>query len=93
MNKKATAHVVTGKWDHFKNDVPDADALMNPTKSLKDEETGVLNKILQASDQKEVIHKNLKENRPHYCKHHILQYKRFENRKFKIKTKTKCSFY
>lgn len=36
--------------------VPDADALMNPTKRLEDEQTSVLNKILQASHQEEVVH-------------------------------------
>lgn len=46
---------------YFKDGVPDADALMNPTERLEYEETGVLNKILQASHQEEVIHKNLRE--------------------------------
>lgn len=47
--------------EYFYNNVPDADALMNPTKGLKDEESSVFNKILKACNQKEVIHKNLKE--------------------------------
>lgn len=34
---------------------------MNPTKGLKDEETGIFNEVLKASDQEEIIHKNLKE--------------------------------
>lgn len=36
---------------------------MNPTKGLKDEEAGILNKILKASDQEEVINKDLKDKR------------------------------
>lgn len=47
----------------FKEGVPDADALVNPTERLEYEEAGVLNKILQASHQKEVIHKNLREGK------------------------------
>lgn len=58
---KGPAHTVSDKYAYFKDSVPDADTLMDPTKSLKDEETGILNKILKASDQEEVIHQNLKE--------------------------------
>lgn len=47
----------------FKKGKPDADALMNPTKRLKDEEAGVLNEILKASHQKEVIDKDLNGNK------------------------------
>lgn len=46
--------------EYFYNNVPDADALMNATKGLKDEEPSIFNKILKACNQKEVIHKNLK---------------------------------
>lgn len=55
-----------------KDGVPDADTLMNATKGLKDEQTGVLNKILKASNQEEVIHKHLKDKRSYYCKHRSL---------------------
>lgn len=61
LTNEGTAHTITDKRACFEDGVPDADALMNPTKRLKDEEAGVLNEILKASDQKEVIHKNLKE--------------------------------
>lgn len=47
----------------FKKGKPDADALMNPTKRLKDEEAGVLNEILKASHQKEVIDEDLNGNK------------------------------
>lgn len=46
---------------HFHNNVPDTDALMNPTKGFKDEESSIFNEILKARNQKEVIHKNLKD--------------------------------
>lgn len=39
--------------------VPDADALMNPTERLKDEQPSVLNEILQTSHQEKVIHQYL----------------------------------
>lgn len=45
----------------FSSLVPDADALMNPTEGLEDEESSVFNEVLEAGDQKEVIHKNLRE--------------------------------
>lgn len=32
---------------------------MNPAEGLKDEESGILNEVLQASNQEEVIHKDL----------------------------------
>lgn len=44
----------------FEMGKPDADALMNPTKRLKDEEAGILNEILKARHQKEVIDEDLK---------------------------------
>lgn len=47
----------------FQRHAPDADALVNPTKGLKDEEAGVLDEILKAGDQEEVVHENLKEQR------------------------------
>lgn len=57
-----TSHTfLTGKLIYFKHSLPDADALMNPTKRLKDEETGVFNEILKASNQEEIIHKDLKQ--------------------------------
>lgn len=34
---------------------------MDPAESLKDEQTGILNEVLQASHQEEVIHKHLEE--------------------------------
>lgn len=43
----------------LKKGKPDADALMNPTKCLKDEKAGVLNEILKAGHQKEVIDEHL----------------------------------
>ena len=43
------------------SDLPDANALVNPAEGLKDEETGILNEVLQASNQEEVIHKNLRD--------------------------------
>jgi len=43
------------------DDLLDADTLVNPTEGLEDEETGVLNEILKTSDQKEVVHQNLRE--------------------------------
>lgn len=56
-----------GEKSHYREEihtnVPDADALMNPTKGLKDEESSVFNKILKACNQKEVIYKNLKKKR------------------------------
>lgn len=36
--------------------VPDADALMDPTKRLEDEQASILDKILQTSHQEKVIH-------------------------------------
>lgn len=42
------------------SDQPDANALMNPAEGFKDEEAGVLNEVLQASNQEKVIHKNLR---------------------------------
>lgn len=47
----------------MKKGKPDADALMNPTKRLKDEEAGVLDEILKASHQKEVIDEDLNGNK------------------------------
>lgn len=32
---------------------------MNAAKGFKDEESGILDEVLQTSDQKEVVHKNL----------------------------------
>lgn len=46
VKQRATARTVTDKWTDSKDGIPDADALMNPTKGLKDEEAGVLNEIL-----------------------------------------------
>lgn len=40
---------------------PDADALVNSAEGLKDEEAGIFNKVLKASNQEEVIHKNLRD--------------------------------
>lgn len=40
---------------------PDADALVNSAEGLKDEEAGIFNEVLQASNQEEVIHKNLRD--------------------------------
>lgn len=62
VKQRAAARTVTDKWTDSKDGIPDADALMNPTKGLKDEEAGVLNEILQARHQKEVINENLNEN-------------------------------
>lgn len=36
---------------------------MNSAEGLKDEEAGIFNEVLQASNQEEVIHKNLKTER------------------------------
>lgn len=44
--QRATVCTVTDKWTNSKDGIPDADALMNPTKGLEDEEAGVLNEIL-----------------------------------------------
>lgn len=38
----------------------DANALMDSAEGLKNEKAGILNKVLEASNQEEVIHKNLK---------------------------------
>lgn len=40
--------------------LPDANALMDSAEGLKNEKAGILNKVLEASNQEEVIHKNLK---------------------------------
>lgn len=40
-------------------DSPDADALVDSAEGLKDEEAGVLDEVLQASDQEEVVDQNL----------------------------------
>lgn len=40
--------------------LPNADALVNSAEGLKDEEAGIFNEVLQASNQEEVIHKHLK---------------------------------
>ena len=40
--------------------VPDADALVDTAESLKDEETGVLDEVLQTGHQEEVVHQNLR---------------------------------
>ena len=45
---------------HFLNS-PDTDALMDPAESLKDQEAGVLYKVVQARDQEEIIHQHLKQ--------------------------------
>lgn len=45
----------------FSSPVPDADALVNPTEGLEDEESSVFNEVLEAGHQEEVIHKNLSE--------------------------------
>lgn len=39
--------------------LPDTDTFMYTTKGLKDQKTGIFNKVFQASHQKEVIIKNL----------------------------------
>lgn len=89
----------------FKNGKPDADALMNPTKRLKDEEAGVLNEILKASHQKEVIDKDLNGDKAksllqpcsftvthiHRKKTH-LEYGKAKGKKRNVK-RTKCSCY
>lgn len=36
---------------------------MNSAEGLKDEEAGILNKVLQASNKEEVIHQNLKDRK------------------------------
>lgn len=46
VKQRATARTATDKWTYSKDGIPDADALMNPTKGLEDEEAGVLNEIL-----------------------------------------------
>lgn len=51
---------LTGEPISFKHGPPDADALMNPTKRLEDEEAGIFNEVLEASNQEEIIHENLR---------------------------------
>lgn len=40
--------------------LPDANALMDSAEGLKNEKAGIFNEVLKASNQEEVIHKNLK---------------------------------
>lgn len=46
IKQRPAACTATDKWTDSKDGIPDADALMNPTKGLKDEEARVLNEIL-----------------------------------------------
>lgn len=39
---------------------PDANALMDSAESFKNEKAGILDEVLKASNQEEVIHQNLK---------------------------------
>lgn len=59
QQKKTRCTIALTSKAHFRDAVPDADTLMDTTKCLKNEETGVLNEVLQTGNQKEVIHKNL----------------------------------
>lgn len=40
--------------------LPDANALMDSAESFKNEKAGILDEVLKASNQEEVIHQNLK---------------------------------
>jgi len=44
--------------------VPDADALVDPDERLKDEQAGVLNEVIYAGDQEEIIHQHLQQQMP-----------------------------
>lgn len=89
---KGTAHTVSDKYAYYKEAVPDADTLMNPTKGLKDEETGILNEILKASDQEEVIHENLKEEKTTLLVYTHTKLSCIQSVGKKNMERTKCSF-
>ena len=46
----------------FIQNLLDADAVVDSTESLKDEETGILNEVIQTGYQEEIIDKDLKSN-------------------------------
>lgn len=52
-------HTENGWLISFFSYKPDADALMNSAEGLKDEKSGIFNKVLQTSHQEKVVHKNL----------------------------------
>lgn len=45
--------------------LPDANALVDPAESFKNEKAGILDEVLKASNQEEVIHQNL-QKRQHF---------------------------
>lgn len=48
------------KKDEERRYLPDANALVDSAESFKNEKAGVLDEVLKASNQEEVIHQNLK---------------------------------
>lgn len=52
--------IISVKLKRKKKCLPDANALVDSAESFKDEKAGILDKVLKASDQEEVIYQNLK---------------------------------
>lgn len=58
-NQNSTAISDFSKEKKSRKVSPDANALMDSAESFKDEQAGILDEVLKASNQEKVIHQNL----------------------------------